>query len=57
MSHGVANVLTLYDQDGHPVEVELRDGKYVLATESRAVEKLLSEILEKLGQIYDVLDT
>ena len=55
MSHGVAGVLTLYDDKGNPVKVKLVDGNYVLmATDERThdrldeIKVLLQELISEL---------
>lgn len=55
MSHGVANITTLYDADGNPVTVELVDNEYRVRTSDQRAQDSLDEIKILLVQLLDVL--
>lgn len=55
MSHGLPNTVTLYDKDGNPVQVGLRNGTYVMLVRDDSVASVLADILEELKQIREQL--
>lgn len=56
MSHGVAGVLTLYDENGHPVRVCLEDGVYKLVASDERTHQSLDEIKLLLLKLVELLE-
>lgn len=54
MSDGVANVQTLYDADGRPIEVDGEADRRALSIEARSLEQLES-IDRRLEEIVTLL--
>lgn len=48
--------VTLFDESGNPVTVELRNGSYELATRDEAILGALGEILGQLRKIAWLLE-
>ncbi len=44
MSAGVANTVTLYDDQGHPIKVVLQNGEYQLMASDHRTHDALDEI-------------
>lgn len=64
MSQGLANVVTLYDKDGNPIQVSLQDNEYRLAVidpethnSLDEIKFLLVDIVDAMPKIPDPLDT
>lgn len=55
MSHGVPNLLTLYDNAGNPVQVVLQDGTYKLAASDERTHASLDEIKLLLLDLIQLL--
>lgn len=53
MSHGVAGVLTLFDDEGNPVQVRLQDGEYRLVTADSRTHDALDQIILLLTQLVE----
>lgn len=56
MSAGVANVFTLYDKKGNPVEVQLQDGEYRLRTSDIRTHEKLDEIKMLLARMVELME-
>ena len=56
MSHGLANVITLYDKAGNAIEVSLINGKYKLEVSESVVVQALGEISAHLRAIDEKLE-
>lgn len=55
MSHGQANVVTLYDKDGNEVDVVLVDGQHRLLTSDPDTKDALDRITVILDNLYQLL--
>ena len=55
MAHGPAGTITLYDDQGHPVTVELQDGQYRVVVTDTDTHAMLSKIVELLSDIHEML--
>lgn len=55
MSHGTADVVTVYDASGNPVQAKLINGNYQLVTSDERLHDDLNDIKALLIQLTDLL--